>query len=71
MIMEMVESNPNVLYITESNGVLDMLKVKQFQNEFMKSSFLPKYEPKIVKISALTTQGRNPDNFLLVLWEKR
>ena len=26
MIMEMVESNPNVLYITESNGVLDMLK---------------------------------------------
>ena len=29
----------------------------------MKSSFLPKYEPKIVKISNLTTQGRNPDNF--------
>ena len=26
MIMEMVESNPNVLFITESNGVLDMLK---------------------------------------------
>ena len=26
----------------------------------MKSSFLPKYE--IFKISALTTQGRNPDN---------
>ena len=30
----------------------------------MKSSFLPKYDQKIVKISALTTQGRNPDNFL-------
>ena len=29
----------------------------------MKSSFLSKYEQKIVKISALTTQGRNPDNF--------
>ena len=27
----------------------------------MKSLFLPKYEQKIVKISALTTQGRNPD----------
>ena len=23
----------------------------------------PKYEQKIVKISALTTKGRNPDNF--------
>jgi hypothetical protein len=29
------------------------LKVSKFQNEFMKSSFLPKYERKIVKISAL------------------
>ena len=29
------------------------LKVSKFQNEFMKSSFLPKYEPKIVRISAL------------------
>ena len=47
------------------------LKVRQFQNEFMKSSVLPKYEQKIVKISALTTQGRNPDIFLFVFWEKR
>ena len=39
------------------------LKVRQFQNEFMKSSVLPKYVQKIVEISALTTQGRNPDNF--------
>ena len=39
------------------------LKVSQFQNEFMKSSFLPKYEQKIVRISAFTAQGRNPDNF--------
>ena len=39
------------------------LEVRQFQNKFMKSSFLPKYEQKIAKISALTTQGRNPDNF--------
>ena len=29
------------------------LKVSKFQNEFMKSSFLPKYEPNIVRISAL------------------
>ena len=40
--------------------------VSKFQNEFMKSSFLPKYEQKIVRISALTTQGRNPDNFLFI-----
>ena len=25
------------------------LKVSKFQNEFIKSSFLPKYEPKIVR----------------------
>ena len=37
----------------------------------MKSSFLSKYKQKIVKISALTTQGRNPDNFSFVFWEKR
>ena len=33
-------------------------KVSYFQNEFMKSSFLPKYERKIVRISALTIQYR-------------
>ena len=30
-----------------------ILKVIKFQNEFMKSLFLPKYEQKIVRISAL------------------
>ena len=29
------------------------LKVSKFQHEFMKLSFLPKYEPKIERISAL------------------
>ena len=47
------------------------LKVRQFQNEFMKASFLSKYEQKIVRISALSSDGRNLENFLLVLWEKR
>ena len=28
-------------------------------------------DQKTVKISALTTKGRNPDNFLFVFWEKR
>ena len=31
----------------------------------MKSSFLQKYKQKIVMISALTTQGRNPDIFFV------
>ena len=38
------------------------LKVSKFQNEFMMSSFPKKYEPNIVRISALyctTLQGRN------------
>ena len=41
------------------------LKVRQFQNEFMKSLSLPKYEPKIVRISALCSEGWNLDNFFL------
>ena len=48
-----------------------LLKVRQFQNEFMKSSFLPKYERKIVRISALCSEGRNLDNFLFVYWKKQ
>jgi hypothetical protein len=30
----------------------------------------PKIRTKIVRISAITKLGRNPDNFLLVFWEK-
>ena len=33
--------------------ILVVLKVRQFQNEFMKSSFLSRYEQKIVRISTL------------------
>ena len=47
------------------------LKVSKFQNEFMKSSFLPKYEPNIGRISALycaTLQGRCPYNFWFIFW---
>ena len=50
------------------------VKVSKFQNEFMKSLFLPKYGPKIARISALlcgTIQGRNPYNILFIFWEKR
>ena len=32
---------------------LFFVKVSKFQNEFIKSSFLPKYEPEIVRISAV------------------
>ena len=45
------------------------LKVSQFQNEFMKSLFLPKYEQKIVSISALCSVyfGRN-NAFINSFW---
>ena len=51
-----------------------LLKVSKFQNEFRKSLFLLRYERKIVRIPALwclITQGRNPDNFSFIFWEKR
>ena len=35
-----------------------LIKVSEFQNEFMKSSFLPIYEQKVVRISALCTKGQ-------------
>ena len=47
-----------------------LLKVSKFPNEFMKSSFLPKYEPKIVQL-AHTVQGRNLYNIWFIFWEKR
>ena len=57
------------------NGIIivqiGLLKVSKFQNELMKSSVIPKYEQKIVRIFAFTTQGRNPDNFSFIFWEKR
>ena len=50
------------------------LKVSKCQNEFMKSTFLPKYEANIVRISTLycaTLQGRNLHNFWFIFWEKQ
>ena len=41
------------LWICFSLSLWKTLKVIKFQNEFMKSSFLPKHEPNIVRISAL------------------
>ena len=32
------------------------IKVRQFQNEFMKSSFLPKYEQKVGRISVVSAE---------------
>ena len=47
------------------------LKVRQSQNNFMKLLVLPKYEQKIVRISALLcSEGRYPDNFWFIYWEK-
>ena len=58
---------PNVPECSDGPAV----KVSKFQNEFMKSSFLPKYDGNIVRISVLALQDRNLDNFLFIFWEKR
>jgi hypothetical protein len=42
-----------------------LLKVSKFQNEFMKSSFLSKYEPNIVRISALTVPHYRAEIFTI------
>ena len=36
-----------------------MLKVSKSQNKFMESSFLPKYEQNILRISALASKERS------------
>ena len=59
----MVNCEPAVLYDDTSCMVGKGVKVSFLQNEFMKSPFLPKYEQKIVRTSALCSEGRNPDNF--------
>ena len=55
-----------ILFVNDSQQcsacLTEYLKVSKFQNEFIKSTFLPKYEPNIVRISAMyyaTLQGRN------------
>ena len=67
----MLQDYDKIFFLDHICKNLDHPKVSKFQNEFMKSLFLPKYEKKNVRISALTTQGRDPDNFSFVFWEKR
>jgi hypothetical protein len=53
-------------YLFEIDNLI--LKISKFQNEFIKSSFLPKYEPESVRISAL--HGATI-HFWFIFWEKR
>ena len=49
-----------------------VLKVSKFQSEFMKSSFLPRYEQKISGfLLCVGSEGRNLNNFLFIFWKKR
>ena len=60
------ESKPTI--VTQKSDKV-RLKVRNFQHEFTKSSFLPKYEPPTVRISALyyaTLQGKNPYTFSFI-----
>ena len=59
-------------FSVKNNETVCPLKVSKIQNEFIKSSFLPKYEPKIVRISALYTTGQKSLKFLVqILGEKK
>ena len=53
LFFQILWHSQKTLTLIESNFELLSLKVSKFQNEFMKSSFLPKYEPNIVRISPL------------------
>ena len=77
-------SHPDSKGVTEHNALVkSMTKIFsnfmafsenpnfKFQNEIMKSLFLPKYKIKIVRISALCIEGRNLNNFLFIFWEKQ
>ena len=57
---EKIDSYINFLHLIL---FLCILKVRQFKHEVMKSSFLPKYDQKIIRISALCSEGRNCSYF--------
>ena len=58
----------NWLYNQMIKSVIKMaIIISKFRNEIMKSSFLPKYEPKTVQCG--TVQGRNPSKFGLYFGE--
>ena len=44
--------------LTYQEKIALSLKVSKFHNEFMKSSFLPKYEPKILRMPCIVAQYR-------------
>ena len=52
------ESSEELLQLAKDNTGLNALKVSKFQNDFMKTSFLPKYERKIVRVFALKCVGQ-------------
>ena len=62
---------------TDWFGQKQILKVSKFQNEFLKSLFLPKFLPKMNQkdfcpvFHSGTVQGRNPYNIWFIFWEKQ
>ena len=57
-------------YVSAALKKKSQVKFNEFQNEFMKSLFLPKYESTISAIYCATLEGRNPYNFWFIFWEK-
>ena len=64
--------NSKIKYTKELKLNLNKLSKGQTISEWIYEVIVSqKLRTKIAKISALATQGRNPDNFLFVFWEKR
>ena len=64
-ILRQIVLNPDseyVYHICNYPKKLYQLKVSRSQNKFMRSSFLPKYERNILKISALASKERSKKN---------
>ena len=48
----------------------DLMTGRRQQNRSLEARGLRSLALKNVRVSALTTQGRNPDNFLVIFWKK-
>ena len=64
-------AHSDLILIISFGKYMTFLKVSLIQIEFMKSSFLPKCQPKIFYICVLPSQDKNLEIFRLAFWEKQ
>ena len=57
------------LFLSLHDPRINSIFTERYIGDFLKK--IAKYKQKIVRISALCTEGRNLDNLLFIFWEKR